>query len=242
MRRTIPTVIVGASTLWREGLIRILKPAGFHLVGSKQSMREVELEQFPESDSCLLIIECDDSAQSLIAHITAVKKRVPLVRIALLGHHWVTSEIAAAFQAGANAYFTEATASDEFVNAIGLIMSGHQAILPIELASSPSDTEQESQSPRVYFSKPLESDQGAPGEPVLHLSPRETSILRCLARGASNKLIARDLQISEATVKVHVKAILRQIGVANRTQAAIWAMTNTALTAEYPEIPKLAPT
>jgi len=205
-------------------------------------MREVELEQFPESDSCLLIIECDDSAQSLIAHITAVKKRVPLVRIALLGHHWVTSEIAAAFQAGANAYFTEATASDEFVNAIGLIMSGHQAILPIELASSPSDTEQESQSPRVYFSKPLESDQGAPGEPVLHLSPRETSVLRCLARGASNKLIARDLQISEATVKVHVKAILRQIGVANRTQAAIWAMTNTALTAEYPEIPKLAPT
>ena len=242
MRRTIPTVIVGASTLWREGLIRILKPAGFHLVGSKQSMREVELEQFPESDPCLLIIECDDSAQSLIAHITAVKKRVPLVRIALLGHHWVTSEIAAAFQAGANAYFTEATASDEFVNAIGLIMSGHQAILPIELASSPSDTEQESQSPRVYFSKPSESDQGAPGEPVLHLSPRETSILRCLARGASNKLIARDLQISEATVKVHVKAILRKIGVANRTQAALWAMTNTALTAEYPEIPKLAPT
>jgi len=205
-------------------------------------MSEFELEQFPESDPCLLIIECDDSAQSLIAHITAVKKRVPLVRIALLGHHWVTSEIAAAFQAGANAYFTEATASDEFVNAIGLIMSGHQAILPIELASSPSDTEQESQSPRVYFFKPLESDQGAPGEPVLHLSPRETSILRCLARGASNKLIARDLQISEATVKVHVKAILRKIGVANRTQAAIWAMTNTALTAEYPEIPKLAPT
>jgi two-component system, NarL family, nitrate/nitrite response regulator NarL len=242
MRRTIPTVIVGASTLWREGLIRILKPAGFRLVGSKPSMSEVKLEQFSESDPCLLIIECDDSAQSLIAHITAVKKRVPLVRIALLGHHWVTSEIAAAFQAGANAYFTEATASDEFVNAIGLIMSGHQAILPIELASSPSDTEQESQSPLVYFSKPLESDQGAPGEPVLHLSPRETRILRCLARGASNKLIARDLQISEATVKVHVKAILRKIGVANRTQAAIWAMTNTALTAEYPEIPKLAPT
>jgi two-component system, NarL family, nitrate/nitrite response regulator NarL len=242
MRRKIPTMIIGANTLLRAGLIRILKPAGFHLVGSKPSMSEVELEQFPESDPCLLIIECDDSAQSLIAHITAVKKRVPLVRIALLGHHWVMSEIAAAFQSGANAYFTEATASDEFVNAIGLIISGHQAILPIELASSPSDTEQESKSPRVYFSKPLESDQGTPSEPVLHLSPREASILRCLARGASNKLIARDLQISEATIKVHVKAILRKIGVANRTQAAIWAMTNTALTAEYAKIPKLAPT
>jgi two-component system, NarL family, nitrate/nitrite response regulator NarL len=228
MRQTISTVIVGASTLWREGLIRILKPAGFYFVGSKPSMSEVELEQFPESDPCLLIIECNDSAQSLIAHITAVKKRIPLVRIALLGHHWVMSEIAAAFQAGANAYFTEATASDEFVNAIGLIMSGHQAILPIELASSPSDTEQQSQSPRVYFSKPLESDQGAPSGPLLHLSPRETSILRCLARGASNKLIAREIKISEATVKIHVKVILRRIGATNRTQAAVWAMTNAA--------------
>jgi two-component system nitrate/nitrite response regulator NarL len=74
----------------------------------------------------------------------------------------------------------------------------------------------------------------------MHLSPRETSILRWLARGASNKLIGREIKISEATVKVHVKAILRKIGVANRTQAAIWATTNGDLTAEHPELPNLA--
>ena len=62
------------------------------------------------------------------------------------------------------------------------------------------------------------------------LSPREKSILRCLVNGDSNKCIARKIDITEATVKVHVKAILRKIRVQNRTQAAIWGMNNRALT------------
>jgi two-component system nitrate/nitrite response regulator NarL len=48
-------------------------------------------------------------------------------------------------------------------------------------------------------------------------------ILGCLREGAPNKLIARKLKITEATIKVHVKAILRKIGASNRTQAAMWA-------------------
>ena len=58
------------------------------------------------------------------------------------------------------------------------------------------------------------------------LSARQQSILRCLIQGDSNKTIARKMTIAEATVKVHVKAILRRIRVHNRTQAAIWAMSN----------------
>jgi two-component system, NarL family, nitrate/nitrite response regulator NarL len=58
------------------------------------------------------------------------------------------------------------------------------------------------------------------------LSARQRSILHCLIQGDSNKAIARKMAIAEATVKVHVKAILRRIRVHNRTQAAIWAMSN----------------
>jgi two-component system, NarL family, nitrate/nitrite response regulator NarL len=61
------------------------------------------------------------------------------------------------------------------------------------------------------------------------LSVRETVILRCLMEGDSNKLIARKFDITditEATVKVHVKAILRKIHAKNRTQAAIWAASH----------------
>lgn len=61
------------------------------------------------------------------------------------------------------------------------------------------------------------------------LSPRETAILLCLIDGDSNKSIARKIGITEATVKAHVKAILRKIRVQNRTQAAIWGMNNALL-------------
>src|SRR6202022_267621 len=61
------------------------------------------------------------------------------------------------------------------------------------------------------------------------LSTREKSILRCLIQGDSNKCIARKIDIAEATVKVHIKAILRKIRVHNRTQAAIWGMNNESL-------------
>src|SRR4029077_4066036 len=62
------------------------------------------------------------------------------------------------------------------------------------------------------------------------LSTREKSILGCLISGDSNKCIARKMDIAEATVKVHVKAILRKIRVQNRTQAAIWGANNRSLT------------
>ncbi|MBM1175520.1 response regulator transcription factor [Microvirga arabica] len=55
------------------------------------------------------------------------------------------------------------------------------------------------------------------------LSPREAQILDCLMQGAPNKAIARKLDVTEATIKVHVKGLLHKIGVANRTQAAMWA-------------------
>ena len=61
---------------------------------------------------------------------------------------------------------------------------------------------------------------------VPRLSPRQEAILRYLIEGNSNKAIARKIALSEATVKVHIKTILRKIHVHNRTQAAIWGISN----------------
>ena len=58
------------------------------------------------------------------------------------------------------------------------------------------------------------------------LTRRESEILDCLTAGASNKQIARDLGITEATVKIHMKSLIRKIGVRNRTQAALWAINS----------------
>lgn len=61
----------------------------------------------------------------------------------------------------------------------------------------------------------------------MNLTPQEIRILRCLVRqGGSNKQLARQLGNTEATIKVHMKTLLRKIGVQNRTQVAMWALTN----------------
>ena len=71
------------------------------------------------------------------------------------------------------------------------------------------------------------NEQSMPGNDVARsLSRRELVILRTLTEGASNKIIARKLVITESTVKVHMKAILRKLRLQNRTQAAIWARTH----------------
>ena len=61
------------------------------------------------------------------------------------------------------------------------------------------------------------------------LTPREVAILHRLCEGMENKRIARDLDISEATVKVHLRALYRKIGANNRTQAALWGADNLHL-------------
>ena len=70
------------------------------------------------------------------------------------------------------------------------------------------------------------SNGGSAGDVVRALSRRELVILRTLTQGASNKVIALRLVITELTVKVHMKAILRKLRLQNRTQAAIWARTH----------------
>jgi two-component system nitrate/nitrite response regulator NarL len=73
------------------------------------------------------------------------------------------------------------------------------------------------------------------------LSEREEQILKALVRGHSNKMIARMYSVTEATVKVHMKSILRKIRVANRTQAAIWAIRNAHFADDVNEVSTKAP-
>ncbi len=65
---------------------------------------------------------------------------------------------------------------------------------------------------------------GASPGPADTLSPREREILRHLARGSSNKEIARTLAVAESTVKIHVQHILRKLNLTSRVQAAVWAI------------------
>jgi two-component system nitrate/nitrite response regulator NarL len=112
-----------------------------------------------------------------------------------------------------------ASAPEVLIKSFELVMLG-ETVMPSAVLRSIMDEAAQ------HRNQPL---QGNSAEPKLSelttckLSAREAQILNCLREGAPNKVIARKLDITEATIKVHVKAILRKIGATNRTQAAMWA-------------------
>jgi two-component system nitrate/nitrite response regulator NarL len=217
----VGTVLVGPNALLREGLARILRPPRFKIIASGSIVdlsHTAELERYAVR---LLVIESAETAIAARDSIACFKHQHPLGRVAVVGAQWCASDILAAFQAGANVYVSHVTSGDEFVKTIELVLLG-QTLLPSELLPQIAACRSQPDSPPRIAHHP----EAAANNRLRGLSSREQNILSSVARGGSNKQIAREFEISEATVKVHMKTILRKLGVANRTQAAIWAMTN----------------
>ena len=123
MSGVCPTVIVSPSAILRKQLSVVLCPPAFRVVTFKRSICEISLGDIPRSDVYLLLIECIERSQTVIAELASIKRRNTLARVALFGSHYQPNEIAKAFQAGANAYFAETTISKDVLAAIRLITS-----------------------------------------------------------------------------------------------------------------------
>jgi two-component system nitrate/nitrite response regulator NarL len=148
--------------------------------------------------------------------------------VTIVADHYRPGELVSAFRAGANAYFVNMTCA-AFIKSLELVMMG-ETIFPRAFLSFVLDPEGKSHCDAAPSNEDDKAIFFAPEDALTpQLSSREKSILRCLIKGDSNKCIARKMAIAEATVKVHVKAILRKIRVQNRTQAAIWGANNRSL-------------
>jgi len=172
-----------------------------------------------------LIVHTGEDFNSAVEQIGLFRSRRPGGRIAIVADRYRLDELVSAFRAGTNGYFVEVMTSHILIKSLELVMMG-ETVFPPAFLSFALDPESEG----VREEAPRDDNQGllVPAEDGVapRLSPREKSILRYLIEGDSNKSIARKIDITEATVKVHVKAILRKIRVHNRTQAAIWGMNN----------------
>jgi two-component system, NarL family, nitrate/nitrite response regulator NarL len=155
------------------------------------------------------------------ADLRAIREVFPTAKIVVLADDLSVDVLRATMGAGADGFLIKTVSPEALIQSLQLIMLGEKvfptnlASMLLELNNTPS---------------PLTSIRG--------LSPREQEILQALVTGASNKVIAYKLGITEATVKVHLKTLLRKIDVNNRTQAAIWAMNN-GFTAEGAPVPTL---
>jgi len=229
-RRSFATILVGKSILLREGIARILRSAHFRILASISCADNLPLSKLQQQRPLFLIVHTGDDFDAAIEQIEFFRDQYPGGRIAIVADRYRLNELVSAFRAGANGYFADVMTCDVFIKSMELVMMGETIFPPAFLAfilDSGGD----------HLSEVVSRDDS--DEAILvttkdaiapQLSPRETSILRCLIEGESNKCIARKIDIAEATVKVHIKAILRKIRVQNRTQAAIWGMNNGSLT------------
>lgn len=230
MRRhqSFETFLIGKSVLLREGIVRILRAENFRVRASVSSPDELT-GAFRGPQLLFLIVHTSDDFSLVFEQIGLVRDKHPSGRIVVVADQYRSTEPDLAFQVGAAGYLISDMSCDAFVKSIELVMMG-EAVFPPVFQNSAFDTKSERRRNAVSSGEDQGAIFAAPEEAAApQLSPRELAILRCLISGSSNKSIARKIDIAEATVKVHVKAILRKIRVQNRTQAAIWGMNHPLL-------------
>ncbi|MBR1279934.1 response regulator transcription factor [Bradyrhizobium sp. AUGA SZCCT0283] len=228
-RQPFATFIVGKSVLIREGIARILSAGNFRTLASVSCADDLSPNKLQSHPSLVLIVHAGDDFEAAVEQIELLRERHPKARIAIVADHYRLDEMVSAFRAGASGYFIDVMTCDVFIKSIELVMMG-ETIFPPAFMSSILHSESD------HFAKAAPRNDNnraiaitADRSITQQLSPREKSIMQCLISGDSNKCIARKIDIAEATVKVHVKAILRKIRVQNRTQAAIWGMNHGSL-------------
>jgi DNA-binding NarL/FixJ family response regulator len=225
-RRSFTTILVGKCVLLREGLARILHSANFRILASVSCADDLLPSKLQLNQPLFLIVHTGDDFGVAVEQIELFRGRHPGGRIVIVADHHRLDELVSAFRAGANGYFVDVMTRDVFIKSIELVMMGG-TVFPPAFPSFVLDPEGDHLDEASPHDENNQAILVAAEDP--QLSPREKSVLRCLIEGDSNKCIARKIDISEATVKVHIKAILRKIRVQNRTQAAIWGMNNGSL-------------
>lgn len=219
------TIIIDGCPLFREGLRQAFRETVFDVVAAESDLRGVHLNDDVDDGTLLIIVAASEDLAADTRTMQQTLARFPGSTLVFLCQDCSPQRAALLLRAGASAILPVPQHAEEIVDALELVTLG-QRVVPLHLISSCLSGGAE-----ACAIDPLD-----PGTPVkvfadmdnkaIRLSLREVEILQCLLAGESNRSVARRLAIAEATVKVHIKAILRKIKVKNRTQAAIWAVSN----------------
>lgn len=215
---TCDIILVSPNDISREGLSQILKSEHFNLVGSFASISEFSESELP-IELLVAVDFCEFDHQ--VDTIQQLKQFNPLFKVVVLADHFDMRTVVDCFNVGVHGYIIKSMSSVPLIMALRLAAVG-QKVVPSGLIDA-------------LGCQPIYSHTAADHEHDLedaNLSPREYDVLSCMMAGHSNKIIARQLDVCEATVKAHVKNILRKLNLRNRTQAAIWASSH-GLTPPY---------
>ncbi len=234
MQTNAMTVLVDPRALFREALAGLLSKARYSAIESVACIADVPQDLPADSSALLFIVNadaCQGAADGLVPRdVATLRQQYPHAHLVVLGPCVDTRDVMAALQAGADAYILDTLTTDALVKSLELIMLGAM-VLPAEFSHAMREAKNWASLGGTAPSVPVLSGDAAPRHPA-RLSDMEARILARLTVGACNKEIARSAGLAEATVKTHIKAILRKINVRNRTQAALWAVKHLPASSE----------
>lgn len=186
--------------LLRDGVAGLIADQpDMELVGEACNGREA-IDQFRKHLPDVTLLDLQMPEMSGMEAIVAIRSEFPEARIVILTTYSGDTQILRALKAGAQAYLLKSMLRRELLDTIRAVHQGQRRI-PLEVAAQ------------------LAEHAGDDA-----LTPRETEVLRLIATGKANKLVASDLSITEETVKGHVKSILSKLGANDRTHAVTIAL------------------
>lgn len=187
----------------RTGLRTFLELQPDMVVVGEAATAEQALELVPLVHPEIVLLDLVLPGMPGIAAVQRLRETHPDVKVVVLTSFAGADSVLAAVRAGVSGYLLKDVGPAELAEALRAVHAGGVPLHPSVAATV------------------VQSVTEPAGEA---LTPREGEVLRLLARGLSNRLIARELALSEKTVKAHVSAVLAKLDVADRTQAAIYAV------------------
>lgn len=204
-------VVIDDHPLFRKGVADLIAMTpSLKLVGEaadgEGGIRVVAL-----TDPDLVLLDLNMKGLDGLETLKRLRERDPEVRVVMLTVSDNEEDVVAALRAGADGYLLKDMEPEEILGGLARVTQG-RLVLSDRLVDLIARGLRDEPSPM----RPSEAG----------LTPREEEILALLERGYSNKLIARDLNLTVGTVKVHVKHILRKLRLKTRLEAAVWAVQN----------------
>ena len=205
----IRVLIIDDHTLFRSGIRLLLqRQSGFEVVGEAGNVLEgVKEAKRWKPDVILLDLHMPDV--SGLEAIQILEEEVPQAEIIMLTVSEESEDLLEALHMGARGYLLKNIETDFLIESIRRAALGESVMSP-QMAGKLADS--------------LRNPVKGSANDASKLSPREREIIAKLARGDSNKEIARELKLSESTVKIHVQGILRKLNLSSRVQAAVYAV------------------
>lgn len=219
MAQRLSAALIGPNALFREGLRSALHPTHYQLKKVSETIECVR----KADDLDLIILIADAGEATLLGQVQRAKQESPNARVVVVSDIDHSEMIQRLRDAGADGCILRTVSSEALRASLDVVMLGGAVVPPMPKNGALPERKQ---TVSIDQADALTLPDPAANSNYKRLSYRETDILLCLMNGESNKIIARRYDIAEATVKVHLKAILRKIRVSNRTQAAVWAHNN----------------